>query len=89
VRLIAPTTEQLQLEAAVANYHSAHIGDGLSQQQVTSLIGEAIEQIETAWGDLGFDDPSEHSDLGTRIMGHVDQLTRDRLTREYPLYKGQ
>jgi hypothetical protein len=64
----------------------AHAGDGLSNEQVCGIAQEAIKKLETAWIDLGFDDPSEHSDLCTRIMGHANSYSRDRLQREYPLY---
>jgi len=62
----------------------AYIGAGLSNSKVDGLVQDALEQIETVWRDLGFDDPSEHSDLRTRIISHIDPLSSHRLQHEYP-----
>jgi hypothetical protein len=51
-----------------------------------NLANEAMEQIQSAWGDLGFDDPSEHSDISTRIVSYVSELTKERLRREHDIY---
>jgi predicted HicB family RNase H-like nuclease len=78
--------EELALAYDILLTIRAHVGDGLTAEQVGGLAGKALRQIETAWRDLGFDNPSENPDLTTRIMGHADPLSKELLCREFPLY---
>lgn len=79
--------EEIALAYAILAKIGAYTNDGgHSPSQIRGLCKEAQELIHTAWGDLGFDDSSKGGDIGTRIYMHADQLSLERLERDYPPY---
>jgi len=59
----------------------------LTREQIADLFSEIMEKIESAWVELDFFDNTGHPHIGTQITDQADELERQRICDEYPLYK--